>query len=467
MIRLALTCLVMVALSAVEACAQGQLCRTSPAGASTSYCASEAFVSQQFPSSATTAGDLASFSNTTGQLQDSGIALSANPGNLYVSTSGNDSNTCLAPGSACLTIQHAVSIAQKYYLNAAPVTINLAAGTYVNGTNVIGISEGGAGAASMIKIVGAGSGTTTINLTANCSPANNLSVTNGAIVGIGSVKLLNSCSGGNGILAANGGLAFLVDSDVNFGAINGAMIFATYAKFDANYNGPQSFTMSGNATYGFEISTHGIVVTGVGVANVISGTPAFSGTFLSVLDGSFYNEGIGGTWTNAANATGSRYAIALNAHIDREQNAGNLPGSTPGTVEGVSVYYQNNGGTSDTPCIGGAVGCRSTTSPTGLGTGGTASFLSGSGDHSGAIQLNIGTAPPGAGTVVVAHVSILTGDYGGRGFCVVSPNNNAGSWPSPTLIQSFYDTVANGGLHVAWTAALSASTTYYISYVCN
>lgn len=62
--------------------AQQNQCRTAPPGTSTSYCASEAFVTQssvQGPSSST-AGDIPSFSDTSGkQLQDSGIPSAALP----------------------------------------------------------------------------------------------------------------------------------------------------------------------------------------------------------------------------------------------------------------------------------------------------------------------------------------------------------------------------------------------------
>jgi len=398
------------------------------------------------------------------QLSD----LAANPTNLYVSTTGNDSNNCLAVGTPCLTIQHAVALAQGYFLGGAPITINLAAGTHVKGAIISGPLVGNApaagGPAPMIRIIGAGSSTTTIDPSTNCGTvAHPFLIEDFAIVGIGSVKLQTSCSGGNDVTVVNGAVLYLADNDVNFGAANGALVFVSNARFDANYVGAKSFTMSGSAAFGFEGTTHAIIVTGAGITNTISGTPAFSTTFISLLDGSFYNEGISSTWTNAANATGSRYAIALNSHIDREQNAGNLPGSTAGTVQGLSIHYQNNG-TSDQPCVGGTGGCRSATNPTGLGGGGTAGVVTGSGDHGGSIVLNLGTAPPTTGTIVISPKSILTGDYGSLGVCTVSPNNGTTGWPTNAVLQSFYD---SNGLHVRWDGTMVASTTYNISYVCN
>jgi len=390
------------------------------------------------------------------------------PGSLFVSTSGSDSNNCLSSGAACLTIQHAVVLAQTYNLQGSPITINLAAGTYTRGTTISGPIPGAlniTGYTPMIKIIGAGSSTTTIDPSTNCGFGSSaFYITDGAIVGFGGVKLQTSCANGNDLLISNGAVGFLVNSDVNFGSAANALILVGNARFDANYVSSFGFTISGNAAYGLAASTNGVIVTGVGVTNTISGTPNFSTTFLSLVDGGFYNEGISSSWSGAANATGTRYSIALNSHMDREQNAGNLPGSTAGLVQGASVYYQNNAGTSDLPCVGGAGGCRNSTAPTGLGTGGTAALQSGSNDHSGNVRLNTGTGPATSGVVQIAPVSILTGDYGGGGACVVSPSQASASWPSPSVVQVYLN---NNGIVIAWSAVLVASVSYLISYVCN
>jgi hypothetical protein len=69
----------------LAASAQQNQCRTAPVGTSTQYCASEAFVTQSAADnvngpSSSTAGDIASFSGTSGKtLQDSGIPSAALP----------------------------------------------------------------------------------------------------------------------------------------------------------------------------------------------------------------------------------------------------------------------------------------------------------------------------------------------------------------------------------------------------
>lgn len=220
-----------------------------------------------------------------------------------------------------------------------------------------------------------------------------------------------------------------------FGTSNFALISVFYAKFDANYGGSKPFNFAGSAQFGMWISSQAEVATGIGVTNTIIGTPNYSIAFVEGIDHSFYSQGINSTWSNAANATGTRYSFALLSVADTEQNTNNLPGNAPGLLQAGSYYYDNR----NSACVGGATGCRATTAPAGLGTGGTAIMAVGSSDHSGAVQLSAGTGASSSGTLVVATGSILSGDWGGGGFCSVSLNNNASSWAAGANVQGFYN----------------------------
>jgi hypothetical protein len=60
-------------------------------------------------------------------------ASAATPVSLDVSTSGSDGNNCTSSGTSCLTIAHAIGEAESGSYNGDDVTINVAAGTYVEG----------------------------------------------------------------------------------------------------------------------------------------------------------------------------------------------------------------------------------------------------------------------------------------------------------------------------------------------
>lgn len=115
MIRRLVLSLVLLGLSAAAAHAQGNQCRTSPVGASTAYCASEAFVTQsigngvQGPVSAVD-GDVAVFDGTSGKLiKDAGGApflvkpTSTQSGNITAS-SANCFQELIASGGGNATL---------------------------------------------------------------------------------------------------------------------------------------------------------------------------------------------------------------------------------------------------------------------------------------------------------------------------------------------------------------------------
>lgn len=390
----------------------------------------------------------------------------ANPTNLYVSKTGSDSNTCLGPanGVACLTINHAAAQAQlNYDLQGAILTINIAAGVYAEQVSFNNTPGLGGSSQSYFVLKGAGSGTTSINPSTNCGGGvHAVVVSGGAKVGLGSLKLVTSCTGGNDLLIIDNSIAFPIDNDLNFGAATSSLVTAVAGSaFDATYINNQLITISGGSVYAFLISTQSRVVTGAGVTNVITGTPAFSGAFVDAIDGSFYNWGSSSTWSGAA--TGVRYALALNSYVDSEQITTNLPGNSPGTVGSGSYYYTNGTLT----CISGAGGCRVAGAQSGWGAGSTYAVVSGSGDQAGSFSGTAGAGAASTGAIVLVTPSILTGPVDTQGFCVVSLSNLNTSWPTGSTVQSFY---SGGAINVTWNSngsALVNGGVYYFNYVCQ
>jgi hypothetical protein len=387
----------------------------------------------------------------------------ANPTNLYVSTTGSDSNSCLTAASPCLTIQHAANLATTYDFAGQNLTINLAAGTYTQGLILSGPFVGattGTGTPASLIILGAGSATTVIDNSTTCLPTVFPIIVHGDVnISLGSVQVTTSCNGAADVYLERSHMS-VVNGDVVFGAAPFAHIDAyDHSTFDPN---PYPITLSGGGLYMFVVSTHSTIIISAGATNTILGTPSVSGAFVDEEDHGMFLVGAGAHWSGSV--IGTRYAIALNSTIDTEQNAAPLPGSLPGTVSNGSHYYVNTG----QACIGGS-GCRNTTSPTGLGSGGSATIATYSSDHSGAVSLVAGTGASSSGTLTIAPGSLLRGDTGQQGYCVVSLSNAGSQWAAAASTQSYYD-IFSDTIRVLWFnggANLVSGNSYNLSYVCD
>ena len=426
-------------------------------------------------------GQVATFADTSGKLLNNTTATlhAPAPANLYVnSTSGTDSNDCLTVGTSCFTIQRAINVARTFdYTSAAILKINLAASaTPYLGFMLSGTPTGwtrGNSIPPRIEVVGAGSATTTIDPAANCGASNNQGafITNLARVGFGSVTMKNSCvSAGSNIYIDNDAIGYFVDNDVVLDNAGFALLAVHNASFQAGFVGSRIFNIKGNAQYGIWISTVGKVITGATVTNKIIGNPSFSAAFLSLGILSTYNQGIGSVWDFPANATGIRYQAYGNSYIDTEQSTQNLPGSLTGRLQDGSRYYDNR----NIACIGNGTTCVDAAgnfpaSPTGAGTGASFLLRNGSGDHSGAIAITIGTGASAAGTLTVVPSSRIIGDWGGSGFCVTSLNHNATAWSPGANVQNYYD-ASIGVLTIRWDnngVTPVGGTVRYINYLCQ
>ena len=243
-----------------------------------------------------------------------------NPGNLYVSSTGSDTN----PGTVSLpflTIQEAVNTAMTVYdSQGSNIIINVGAGTFA-GAQQNGALVGG----GTLVIKGAGSSSTTVNST--------LAFNNGALAAIGSMKI--TVSSGSNVLVENGSSVFLYDGGINFGSASTALVDVFLNSYFSGVNA-LGFTISGGATYGFLVSTNSVVILSANATYTLTGTPAFT-TFVDCIDNSNFNPGINSVWVGSA--TGQTYALSINSTIDMEQSPNPLPGSTAGSLAYGSSYY--------------------------------------------------------------------------------------------------------------------------------
>lgn len=408
---------------------------------------------------------LCNSTSSTGPVLNCPIIRQASPSNLYVATTGSDSNTCLN-GSPCLTLQHAINVAlSSYDLQAASLTINLAAGTYTAGGAIYAPLAGGANSGSLevLKIVGAGSASTTLGVT-NCSSGNGgngLFASGGAAVALSGMTISTTCSGETDVFASNGAIITL-DTDLKLGAAGFAYAIAST---NSQLLVLGSITVTGNTTNGFEAST-GSSILFFGGTLTISGSPTIT-QLLTAIDNSTIV--IGTSVAFSGTFTGSRYSVAFGGIIDTEQNTSILPGSNLGII-GAGSWFDSPFGEGTKICIGGAGGCPVATAPTGLGSGGTAVVNAGSSGHSGSITLQVGTTASSSGVVHLSPPGNLAGGNAGTAFCVVNPSDVASAWSSTASIHSFFSSsVTAPDLQIQWfnAGALSNASNYVINYLCE
>ena len=124
------------------------------------------------------------------------------PVSLYVSTTGSDgggSNTCTASGTPCLTIQQAINEAQSNYSTTDDVTINVAAGTYLENDTI------SASGLNSLTIVGAGASMATLDGSNGSSSV--VLIHNGTVV-ISGFTITNGFNSFGGVNPAGGGGIF-------------------------------------------------------------------------------------------------------------------------------------------------------------------------------------------------------------------------------------------------------------------
>lgn len=340
--------------------------------------------------------------NNAGVLGEvSAFLRKANPTNLYVATTGNDSNSCLS-GSACLTLQRAINVALGTYdFQGANLTINVGAGSFAGGT--VGGHLPGAGGNNALVIKGAGSTSTTISST--------IRVVSYANVRIGGMRI--TVASGSDLLIQESSTVMLDDGDVDFGPAVDALVHATNgSKFlgQSNYG----IKISGGALAAFLVQTDSHVQLSASATNTITGTPNFPNGFANVIVNSSFNPGISSTWSGSA--TGVSYNLSINASVDMEQSLNPLPGTGYGWKDYSSAYYGVPATANSSLFEGTAAGSAVTT-----GTYNTAFGIS----ALGSVSTTSDSTAMGARAIVSATVQ--NDAFGSRAgaYITTSPNNLA------------------------------------------
>lgn len=251
------------------------------------------------------------------------------PLNLYVSTSGSDTNA----GTSALpfaTVQKAWDTLQLYDLNGYQATINLAAGFYEQNVSCTGYVVGQG--ALPVQISGP-SGVVWDNAAAG---GNTVLASYDAFVEVtgGMTLEASNGSGGNCLVAQHGGV-LQVGGGV-FGTAGGGHLVG-------NYGGQiviaASYTITGAASAHYSAASNGSIVCdgSFGALTVtLSGTPAMSNAFATAS--------ATGTMTFRATTftggvTGTRYLTTTAGGIDTGgQGTSYLPGSGTGTATSPGWY---------------------------------------------------------------------------------------------------------------------------------
>lgn len=242
--------------------------------------------------------------------------------NYYVRTDGSDSNNGLTntAGGAFLTIQKAIDAAYGLDVRTFNVTIHVADGTYT-GANVVNGPLMGSGSLSVV-----GNTTTPANVVINpagiCFKAQN-----GGAVALSGMEI----RGSTGLQALSTG-TITCGAALRFGA---ATLFQINATTNGSITLSSSYSIVGGATCHIAIDSGGIVF-GTSLTVTLTGTPAFSGSFVNVSGGgsilTYYSN------TFSGSATGTRYAVIYGGLINiNGAGTSYLPGNAAGTGTNFSV----------------------------------------------------------------------------------------------------------------------------------
>lgn len=244
----------------------------------------------------------------------------------YVRTDGSDSNNGLAntSGGAFLTIQKALDVVGSLDIGIYNVVISVGAGTFSKtGTNVLKAPLG----SGTVTIQGAGMANTTVSHTSGeCfyGEYTNFRFT------VRDMKLQTTTSGSCLYQFGNGLINY---RDVDFGS-------AVTAQVSIQSGGQMvqtgNCTISGGASYHILCSTNSIVNLTARTLT-LSGTPAFSFAFISVVRNAF---AVANSVTFSGSATGPRHLINTGGIVftNGATEASYFPGNSSGTTTAPGAF---------------------------------------------------------------------------------------------------------------------------------
>jgi hypothetical protein len=259
---------------------------------------------------------------------------------FYVRTDGSDSNNGLAntAGGAFLTVQYAIDYLQNTDLGGFTATIQIADGTY---TAALIAHMDKPARNGYIKIVGNVATPANVILQASGTVAV-IQVEYGATLELaGGFKVQRSAANNlSDLIIATNASQIIISGEIIFGT-GGNLAQLTAIRSSVINVTASAMTFSGSGTTAINSRNYSAINFTTAITITISGTPAYSITFVLAQVGATVN--IPSTVvTFSGSATGKRYLSAFNSLIS--VGAGSetfIPGSTPGERQSTSFYLSS------------------------------------------------------------------------------------------------------------------------------
>jgi hypothetical protein len=244
------------------------------------------------------------------------------PFNLYVSTSGSDTNNGLTPTTAFRTVQAAWDyIMTRLDVGKQTVTVNIADGTYApfqcNGVPV------GAESQEIIFQGDLANPAAVVIASPDNTPA--VEVYGGAYARLQGFQVQGNLDG----IYAGAGAAVYV-SNLIFGACGRTQLLCDQHSL-IEIVGP--YTINGGAQSHMSAEKGGHIGSGLVSSLIVTllGTPTFSVCYAFCSANGTMDHNYGMTFNGAAN--GKKFAVSINSSISAHNNINYFPGSTAGTVD--------------------------------------------------------------------------------------------------------------------------------------